>query len=98
MEIRRVTKVSGEISIALPTDPGTLNGLVKKLITYPKARRIGIRNPEFIYALEHRNQAKGLVSLINEVFGEDDLNVRYWPSRLRSINLNLAVVVHIKKI
>lgn len=98
MEIRRVTKVSGEISIALPTDPGTLNGLVKKLITYPKARRIGIKNPEFIYALEHRNQAKGLLALIKEVFSEDELKIKYWPSRLRSINMNLALIVHVKKL
>lgn len=96
-EIRRVTERNGEIAIALPTDPGILNGVVKKFITYPKARRLGIENPSFLYALEHRNQISGLISIAKEVFKEDRIKFHYWPLSIPSVNLNLTVFIHITK-
>jgi ubiquinone/menaquinone biosynthesis C-methylase UbiE len=96
-EVRRVTKSGGEISIGFPADPGIANQLLKKLYTYPKAKKLGIENPAFVYALEHRNQIAGLISILKQVFSKDDIELHFWPSRIPSWNLNLAVVAHIRK-
>ena len=96
-EVRRVTSVGGEIAIGFPTDPGLANQVLKKLYTYRKAKKLGIENPAFIYALEHRNQIAGLLSILNEVFSRDKVKIHYWPSKLPSWNLNLVIVAHIVK-
>ena len=96
-EVRRVTRAGGEISIGFPTDPGMANQLLKNLYTYRKAKNLGIENPAFVYALEHRNQIAGLLSILKQVFSEDIVKLHYWPTRLKSWNLNLAVIAHISR-
>jgi ubiquinone/menaquinone biosynthesis C-methylase UbiE len=97
-ELRRVVGTGGEIAIGLPTDPGILNRAIKTMFTYPKARKIGIENPKLIYALEHRNHINGLVNIAKEVYKNDEIKVHYRPFGIKSWNLNLAVVVKVKKI
>lgn len=96
-EIRRVTKPSGEINIAMPTDPGIANQVVKKFVSYPRMRKFTNFDPRLIYALEHRNHIGGLITLIKHVFDSDSLSLDYYPFRIKSWNLNLAVVARIKK-
>ncbi|CAN2170099.1 SmtA SAM-dependent methyltransferases [Candidatus Nanopelagicaceae bacterium] len=96
-EVRRVTTVRGEIAIGFPTDPGVANQALKKIYTYRKAKKIGIDNPAFVYALEHRNQIAGLLSILKEVFSNDKVTFHYWPTKLPSWNLNLVIVAHIVK-
>ena len=96
-EVRRVTNTGGEITIGFPTDPGFANQLLKKFYTYRKAKNLGIENPAFLYALEHRNQIAGLLSILCEVFAEDEVALHYWPTHIPSWNLNLAVIAHIRK-
>lgn len=96
-EIDRVLKVGGEFAIAMPTDPGTLNRLIKKIITYPAMRRRGIENPDLIYALEHRNHIRGLLTLISYKF-EKSVDFYYLPFKVRSVNLNIMVLAKGRKI
>jgi ubiquinone/menaquinone biosynthesis C-methylase UbiE len=96
-EVRRVLKVNGEFSIGLPTDPGIANQIVKNLYTYRKAKKIGIPNPKFIYALEHQNHINSLLVILKEVFSNDSVKIKYWPLKIPSQNLNLAVSAHIVK-
>lgn len=96
-ELRRVVVVGGEIAIGLPTDPGILNRAIKRFMTYPKAKRIGIANPELIYALEHRNHIHGLINIAKAVYAKDEFKVHYKPFEIKSWNLNLAVVLKVKK-
>ena len=96
-EIRRVLKMGGEAVIGLPTDPGVLNRMVKYFITYRVAKKIGIKNPRFIYALEHQNHVGALLELAREVFKNDDLEVHYKPFFIPSWNFNLAVVIKVTK-
>lgn len=95
-EIRRVVKKGGQVVIGLPADPGILNRAVKQLVTYPKMRRIGIREPKLEYAREHINGIGNLIELIKYQFAQDYLNLSYYPFRVRSWNLNLAIVVECK--
>jgi len=92
-EIRRVLSHSGVLVIGLPCDPGFLNRTVKKFITYPKMKKYGITNPKLDYARNHRNGISNLLTLIEHVFSSDDLNVRFYPFRLRSWNFNLFALV-----
>ena len=97
LEMRRVTRISGEICIGLPTDPGILNRLVKRLYTYKKAQKIGMENPGFIYSLDHQNHIFGLIEIAKFVFKNDDLRIRYLPFKVKSANLNLLVIINVIK-
>jgi hypothetical protein len=98
LEMRRVTRKSGEISIGLPTDPGFLNRFIKKTYTFRKAKRLGLENPAFIYSLDHQNHVFGLVEIAKHVFRNDELRIRYLPFRLSSFNFNLLVIINVKKL
>ena len=95
LEMRRVTKNTGEIAFVLPTDPGLLNRLVKRLVSFPRMRKISKYDPNLIYALEHRNHISGLIELIKFVYQEDRLKFHFAPFKIHSWNLNLLCVVHI---
>jgi len=96
-EVRRVMKVGGEVSFALPTDPGMANQLVKKLITYKKLRKLSDVRPELFYALDHQNHVNGLIEIFKYVFRMDEIKITYLPLYVRSWNLNLLVTLHAKK-
>jgi len=97
LEARRVTTSGGEIAFIIPTDPGLLNQLIKKLISYPKMRKLSKIKPELFYALDHRNHVGSILELIEFVFQKDNLKMHYRPFRIRSWNLNLLVVAKIIK-
>jgi len=97
LEARRVTRVGGEIAFIVPTYPGLLNQFVKRIISYPKLRRVTKTRPELLYALDHKNHVGSILELIRFVFSTDDLEFYYRPSRLKSWNLNLLVVAKITK-
>jgi len=94
-EIRRVVSEGGEISIALPTDPGLMNQLTKVVLTYPRMKKLGVQNPPLVYALEHKNQISGLLTILKHVFRDDLLDLKYLPFRIKSWNLNFLVVAHV---
>jgi len=96
-EIRRVSTPGGEISFAIPTDPGLLNQLIKRLITYPKMRKLGVKNPVLIYALEHRNHVSGILALLRHVFKEDQVDLKFLPFHIKSWNLNFVIIAHITR-
>ena len=96
-EINRVLKIGGEFAIAMPTDPGMLNRLIKKMITKPAMRRSGIENPDLIYALDHRNHIKSLLTLLSYRF-EKDVIFFYSPFKVRSWNFNVMVLAKGKKV
>jgi ubiquinone/menaquinone biosynthesis C-methylase UbiE len=98
-ELRRITNNSGQIVIGIPCDPGLLNRFVKLIITYPRMKRNGTLNPRLKYARDHKNSVGNLITLVNHVFSEDNLKLRYSPFALRSWNLNLFVtaVIEVKK-
>jgi ubiquinone/menaquinone biosynthesis C-methylase UbiE len=98
LEARRVTKKNGEIAFILPTDPGILNQLVKKIISYRKIKKISSVSPELIYALEHRNHISSLIAQAKYVYLNDDLKIYFRPFFIKSWNLNLWVVIKINKI
>jgi len=97
LEARRVAIAGGEIAFIVPTDPGLVNQFIKRVISYPKLRKISKIKPELIYALEHKNHIGGILELIKFVYQKDELRLHYRPFRIKSWNLNLLVVAHVIK-
>jgi phosphatidylethanolamine/phosphatidyl-N-methylethanolamine N-methyltransferase len=97
IEARRVTKIGGELIFVIPTDPGLLNQLVKRTISYRRLRKFTQYKPELILALDHVNHVGGLLELCKFVFQDDELEIDYLPFRIRSWNLNLISRVHVIK-
>jgi ubiquinone/menaquinone biosynthesis C-methylase UbiE len=96
LEARRVTKAGGEIVFVMPTDPGLLNQLIKRVISYPELKKYSDYPPELFYALEHKNHVKGLLTLIEFVYQGDNKKYIYSPFKFRSWNLNFIIGIHIK--
>jgi ubiquinone/menaquinone biosynthesis C-methylase UbiE len=98
LEARRVTEVGGEIAFIFPTDPGILNQLIKKLISFRKIKKLTKIRPQLFYALEHQNHVLGIIEQIRYVYRLDDLEFNYRPfGILHSWNFNLLVVAKIVK-
>ena len=97
LEARRVTVQGGEIAFIIPTDPGVLNQLVKRVVSYPKLRKLTEIRPELFYALDHKNHVGSILELIKFVYSEDHSKLHHRPFRIRSWNLNLLVVAKIVK-
>jgi len=97
-EMRRVTKHNGLISILVPCDPGLAYRFAKSIGPSRKWRRAGISNPKFYHYTQHRNHFPGIESIIQEVFGTDDLQIRYWPFRIKTWNINLFTTSQISVI
>ena len=97
LECRRVTKENGTLSFLVTTDPGLLNQLIKKIYSYPKLNKLSSYPASLLYALDHQNGVINLLAIIKYVFRHDDIKMNYHPFFFPSINLNLAVIVHIKK-
>lgn len=97
LEARRVTVQGGELAFIIPTDPGALNQIVKRVVSYPKLRKLTEIQPELFYALDHKNHVGSILELIKFVYSGDQLKLYYRPFRISSWNLNLLVVAKIVK-
>jgi ubiquinone/menaquinone biosynthesis C-methylase UbiE len=95
-EMRRVTRNRGQVILGLPSDPGIMNRLVKKVITYPQMKKAGILNPAVLYAREHRNGVANLLELARFVFANDSVDSNYFPFQIKSWNANLAIILNYK--
>lgn len=96
-EALRVTRQeNGLIVFALPTDPGLLNQLAKRIVTYPTMKRMGIKNPDYLYALEHRNPVHNLLAIGNKVLGPGR-KVKNFPGIFPGWNLNLIALLTVRR-
>jgi phosphatidylethanolamine/phosphatidyl-N-methylethanolamine N-methyltransferase len=96
LELKRVTKSDGLISIYLSCDPGLLNRLLRRLLVIPKARKLGFNEYEVFIAREHRNHFQSIKVLIQEVFKDHEIQLRYFPFRIKSWNLNTFCIIQIQ--
>lgn len=96
-EMRRVTKSGGLISILIPCDPGFLYRLAKKFGTNKKWGDGGITNPTFYHYKQHRNHFPALNIFVKEIFKDDEINIKFWPSPIKSWNFNFFVTYQISK-
>jgi ubiquinone/menaquinone biosynthesis C-methylase UbiE len=92
-EWARVVKPGGALSIVLPSDPGFAWRFGRRLGPRRNAERAGIAY-DYWMAREHINPINALVSLIEYYF--DDIEGRWWPFGLPSMDLNLFYVCNVK--
>lgn len=95
-EIKRVTKSGGLVSIYLSCDPGILNRSLRRLLIIPKARKLGFNEYEVFIAREHRNHFQSIKVMIQEVFKGHDIQLKYYPFRIKSWNLNAFCIFQIQ--
>jgi ubiquinone/menaquinone biosynthesis C-methylase UbiE len=93
LELWRVTKTGGKMVIGMPTDPHILNQIVKRTVSYRSMRRISRIAPEMIYALEHPNHARALITYFEVLLGKKQVEKKFYPFRLKSLDFNLQVVL-----
>lgn len=96
-EIRRVLAPGGEFRVVIPTDPGLMNQTLKRLLLYPRLRKLIEVDPKLIYSIEHKNHIGAILAQIEHVFQDDNLQITYWPTKVPSWNLNLLALVSVIK-
>lgn len=97
-EWRRVTKVGGHITVYIPCEPGFSLRLFRKLITAPKARKLGFEGFNLYISRDHRNDAFRSLNIASEVFGEDKVKYVFRPFFIRSWYLNLFSLLQIRRL
>jgi SAM-dependent methyltransferase len=97
LNIYKLLKKGGTISITLPCDPGFLWGLGRlfNYITFWKFKNITKKEYYYHMAHEHINSIQNLTAILKYNF----LNFRdsFLPFRIRSINLNLMYNIVVSK-
>lgn len=98
VELRRVTRPGGRISVLLPTDPGIAYRAVRALTSGRRSRQSGVaRQQQLSHARDHRNHFASLKIMLQSVFADDHVRVRYFPFPVPTWNLNLLAVVSVRR-
>lgn len=88
-EVCRVLRPGGLLVGAIPTEGGLGWGLGRFLTSRRWLHKHTAINPEKIICWEHPNFAEHILDGLDQVMKRNEL--RFWPWRLRSIDLNLVV-------
>jgi phosphatidylethanolamine/phosphatidyl-N-methylethanolamine N-methyltransferase len=97
LEMRRVTKSGGVVSLLIPTDPGLAYRLGKALTSGRAARRRGI-GPlhDLVGALDHPNHFRSIRTQLMHAFRDDLPQIDWFPWRLPGVDTNAFVVFHVR--
>ncbi len=96
-EWRRVLKPGGSMSVYVPCEPGFSLRLFRKLITAPKAKKLGFEGFNLYIARDHVSDAFRILNIAAETFRTDNQKMVFRPFFLRSWYLNLFCVIQVKK-
>ena len=94
-EALRVTKTGGAVVFLLPTDPGFANQILKRIVTYPRMKREGIAEPDYLYALGHPHPFHNLLARLRFELKGYRWRTGYRPFVVPSYQLNLWAVVSV---
>jgi SAM-dependent methyltransferase len=90
-------KPEGTFSLFLPSDPGFLNRLNRKVLLEKKVRKSGFKHYGIVNAREHRNHYWGLLQELQNTFEGYSCSRRYYPVNIPIADLSLFSVWHFKK-
>jgi hypothetical protein len=94
-----VMKNHGKATFFLPHDPGLIYRIAKRIGPVNSAKRKGLFEPKLIVdALDHRNHYKSLERILKTVFSEDLIDIKYFPTPIKSWNLGLFSIISITKL
>jgi ubiquinone/menaquinone biosynthesis C-methylase UbiE len=95
LEVRRVTKNEGTCSFLVSADPGWLLRMIRTVLTKPKMKELEV--PYLLMnAVSHRNSAHSVLEIAKHIFREDDLEIKYFPFRVKSWNLSTHIIINVK--
>jgi ubiquinone/menaquinone biosynthesis C-methylase UbiE len=95
LEVRRVTKNEGTCSFLVSADPSILLRFIRAMLTAPKMKKLS--SPYLlINAISHRNSANGIIEIAKHVFRDDQVQIKYFPFRIRSWNLSTHIIINVK--
>lgn len=98
-EMRRVLRPDGFATLMIPTDPGFGYRAGVAVTSARNARQAGVaQEMRLVKALDHRNHYRSIARQVEHVFGADDIQVKYLPGRLPSVELNMFTVWQIRRI
>ena len=92
-------KKNGNLSIALPTDPGVLWRVGRKFGNYfinPKTHKMTNLENDYLNAIDHVNSIFSLRTFIRKHFG-NNLVERFEPLKFKAIDINLFYIAEIIK-
>jgi len=90
--VRSWLKPGGTFTVFLPSDPGLLNRLNRRLLVTPRARRLGFDSYEVFNAREHHNHFWGLREEMNYAFGDCTIRRRFRPFGIPVASLSMFSV------
>jgi phosphatidylethanolamine/phosphatidyl-N-methylethanolamine N-methyltransferase len=99
LEMRRVTRNGGLISLYLPCDPGMLYRLVRHVFSHLKQARqanMNMRSVKYLWSVEHKNHFLGIFHLIEGIYRNDHVHFRRYPFPIVSWNFNLFFIFQIE--
>jgi phosphatidylethanolamine/phosphatidyl-N-methylethanolamine N-methyltransferase len=97
-QVRKITKVGGNISIFLPNDPGLMYRGLRNITTVRRAKKLKLLDQlQVIHAREHRNHYLGILPLIKLVYNNDEMTIKGFPFRFPFYNINAYTLIEIKK-
>lgn len=93
LEMRRVTRAGGLVSVLMPTDPGLAYRVGKAVTSGRHARRRGIGPLHaLVSALDHGNHFRSIRTQLVHVFRDDSPEFDWYPWRIPSVEANAFVV------
>ena len=93
LEMRRVTRPGGLVSILMPTDPGLAYRVGKAVTSGRHARRLGIGPLHaLVSALDHANHFRSIRTQLGHVFRDDSPAIDWYPWRIPSVDANAFVI------
>lgn len=95
LEMKRVTKMGGLVSIYISCDPGILNRFLRTILIKPKARKLGFFEYDIFIAREHRGHFQSIQAMIQKVFNGQEIQQKFYPFHFKSWNLNTFSVFQI---
>jgi phosphatidylethanolamine/phosphatidyl-N-methylethanolamine N-methyltransferase len=99
VEIRRLVKPGGIVTVLIPSDPGLLFRFLRSVSSERKLKKMGFAFGKLLHAVEHRNHVQSLREQVSYVFSSDEIKLKSWPLPLPAFwNLNLLYVYNIKKV
>jgi phosphatidylethanolamine/phosphatidyl-N-methylethanolamine N-methyltransferase len=95
LEIKRVTKSGGVITIFLPHDPLLANRLNRKIFINRGIKKLGFSKYELVNAIEHNNHYHSIMSQVKDVFEGKEIYTKQYPFFVKIPNLNLFSIIKI---
>ena len=98
LQMRRVTRPGGVVTILVPTDPGLAYRVGRALTSGSRARRAGLASQlKLVSALDHTNHFRSIRTQIEHAFRHDVVKIDWQPFRVPNVELNAFVVVHVRR-